>query len=550
MRFKYSGCAQYRPRLGVNPIMVKELRSRMRGGRAFVILTSALLLLGAVSYALYRIVLATSRYTTSPLSPQIGQTLFVALMFLELMMVCFITPAVTSGAISGEREKLTYEILLATPLRPASILWGKLISALSYVFLLIFAAVPMVSLVFIFGGVSPRDMIKALVVLVAVAVTLGVTGIFMSAWLGRTARATVLSYLVVLALLIGPVFVYILVGVLRGAEPPRWVLAPNPASALFSALTVSMPVDGPVSIFWSLGMALGGNLGMVTGSRTPTGILRPLYHYTLPLYGVVTLVLYLLATRLVRPTRRWRIRWKEVLAALALFLLFGGAVALAFVSTADRYERVSILSMSAPVPTPPMPPEEWPVPVVVERVVVVKVTETPAPVPTPMSVLPSPTSTPATLLHLSKDDQAAIYAAVVHQLYTVDHTFGEPPNFPVVYLERTPDDGTGDPDIPQVESRVLPESVQTAVVDALADLPAEFLWVDGHHTVPMDASSTVVGGGAIFALGNIHIQEDNSVLVPASLYVATEGAGGRTYVLEKVDGVWQVTGDTGGQWIK
>lgn len=163
-----------------------------------------------------------------------------------------------------------------------------------------------------------------------------------------------------------------------------------------------------------------------------------------------------------------------------------------------------------------------------------------------MSVLPSP----ATLLNLSEDDQAAIYAAVVRQLYTVDHTCGEPPNFPVVYLERTTYDGIGDPDIPQVESRVLPESVQTVVVDALADLPAEFLWVDGHHTVPMDASSTVVGGGAIFTLGNIHIQEDNSVLVPASLYLATEGAGGRTYVLEKVDGVWQVTGDTGVQWIK
>ena len=45
------------PGLGMNPIMVKELRSRMRGARAFVILTATLLLLGTVSYALYRIVL-------------------------------------------------------------------------------------------------------------------------------------------------------------------------------------------------------------------------------------------------------------------------------------------------------------------------------------------------------------------------------------------------------------------------------------------------------------------------------------------------------------
>jgi ABC-type transport system involved in multi-copper enzyme maturation permease subunit len=377
----------FKPRLRVNPVIVKELRSRMRGARAFVILTGALLLLGTVSYALYRLVLATSRYTRSPLSPQIGQTLFIALAFFELMMLCFITPAVTSGAISGEREKLTYEMLMATPLRPASILWGKLVSALSYVFLLIFAVVPMASLVFIFGGVSPRDMIKSLIILVAVTVMLGVVGIFMSAWLGRTAVATVLSYLVVLAFLIGPVFVFILVAALRQAEPPRWILVPNPVSALFSALTPSMPGDGPTGLFWGLGMVLGGDLRVLTGSGSPTGIPRPLYHYSLPLYGVVTLMLYLLATRLVKPIRRWRIGWKELLAALALFLLFGGAVAVAFASTASRYEKVSILSAPTPVPRP----------MVVVREVVAPV-KVPPPVPVPtepsaaVSSLPTPTS--------------------------------------------------------------------------------------------------------------------------------------------------------------
>ena len=82
-----------------NPIVVKELRSRMRGWRAFAILTSILLLLGGASYGLYRIVLTTSRYSSTPLSPQIGQVLFLGLAFLELMMVCFITPAVTAGSI-------------------------------------------------------------------------------------------------------------------------------------------------------------------------------------------------------------------------------------------------------------------------------------------------------------------------------------------------------------------------------------------------------------------------------------------------------------------
>jgi ABC-type transport system involved in multi-copper enzyme maturation permease subunit len=339
---------QRNTRLVLNPIIIKELRSRMRGVRAFVMMTGVLLLLGVVSYALYRIVLTTSRFSPYPISPQIGQTLFTGLALLELMMVCFVTPAVTAGAISGEQEKLTYEMLLATPLRPATILWGKLISALSYVLLLIFAAVPMASLVFTFGGVAPRDMIKAMAILVAVAVTLGVVGLFMSTWLGRTGRATVISYLVVLALLIGPLFIYILVAVLRQDEPPRWILVPNPMSALFSALTPASPGGGSPGVAWGLGMALGGNLSVLSGSSGPTATPRPLYYYTLPLYGTISLVLYLLGTRLVRPIDRWRLRWKDLLSVLVLFLAFAGIVALVFALTAGRYGQASTLAPPSP----------------------------------------------------------------------------------------------------------------------------------------------------------------------------------------------------------
>jgi ABC-2 type transport system permease protein len=518
---------RFKPRLGGNPIIVKELRSRMRGARAFAILTGVLLLLGAVSYVLYRIMLSTLRYTNLPISPQIGQMLFMGLAFLELMMVCFITPAVTAGALSSEREKLTYEMLLTTPLRPASILWGKLVSALSYVFLLIFAAVPMASLVFIFGGVSPRDMIKALVILVAVSVTLGVVGIFMSIWLGRTGRATVLSYLVVLAILIAPGFVYIAVAVLRQAEPPAWILIPNPVSALFSALTPVAPSGGTSEIFWGLSQLLGGNLGTLTGSAT--SIPRPLYHYTLPLYGAITLLLYLLSTRLVRPTRRWRLGWKEMLAAVALFLLLGGAVALAFGATASRYE----LAGAGPMPTPfPVVP----VPVVIEKEVVQAVPVAPPPLPPTPAPTEPPVATPTP--PLPEDDQVAIYAAVIRQ----------PPYFPLVYLVQITDDAAGHPSAPQAEPRWLPESVQTAIVAALADFSAEFRWVKDAAEAPRtEDTGEVKGNGAIVTLGNIHPQADGSVLVSVRLDFS-DLARGKTFIVQKVEGAWQVVGDTRATW--
>lgn len=535
-----------RVQIGINPIIVKELRSRMRGVRAFAVLTGMLLLLGTVSYGLYRLVLITTpTYSTSPLSPQIGQTLFSGLVFLELMMVCFVTPAVTAGAISGEREKLTYEMLLATPMRPASILWGKLVSALSYVFLLIFAAIPMASLVFIFGGVTLRDMLKALVILVAVAVTLGVVGLFMSTWLERTGRATVLSYLVVLALLLGPPFFYILVGVLRQAEPPRWLLVPNPLSALFSALGPAASSDGPAGVFWGLGMALGGNLSLLTGSTGQAGLPRPLYHYTLPLYAAISLLLYLLATRLVQPTQTWRVSWKDLRMAMVLFLILGSVAALAFAITADRY-RTSIIS---PLPTPA--PAIVQAPIVVEQAVVVATQVVPmiTPAPTPASAgtleLLSPESSPAPV-H-SEGEQAAIYAAVVRQMYMLDHSFGDQATgFPTVYLVRTTDDSVGDLDAPHAGPHVLAETTQAAIVDALQDLPAVVIWVDRDDEAPLKQNTaTMAGGAVIITLGNVHFQEDGSALVSARLFSSTLGAMGKTYVLQPVDGVWQVTG----QWI-
>jgi len=544
--------------LGINPIIVKELRSRMRDRRAFITLTAMLLILGSSSYLLYRLALTTSSYANAPLSPQIGQVLFLALAFLELMVICAIAPAVTAGAISNEQEKQTYEMLMATPLHPASILWGKLVSALSYVFLLIFAAVPMASLIFIFGGVTLRDMLKALIILTVIAVTLGTIGVFLSTWLGRTSRATVVSYLVVVALIAGPIIAYIAIGILEQAEPPRWILVINPLSALFSALTPSANMGSSFSsgLFWTLGMGLGGNLGVLSGSTISlVGIPRPLYHYSLPLYGLISMVLYLLSTRLVRPTRRWKLTRREILFALGLLLVFMGGVGVAFLSTADRYENANIDQSQS------LLPNEWSSQGIAEPVVVEV-----RPINEPEIIMPTVPTYPVEDQSevgetLPLTDAAAIYAAVVRELYLVDHTYNvdDPPNFPFIYLIKTTDDSTGDPDAPQGEPNLIHEDVQKGVSEQLSGPgasgsgnmpPVEIIWVESADDVPYNATNTVEGGGALITLGNIYSQPDDSVLVSASLYIGELAATGKTYILNQVETGWRVTGSTGVQWVR
>lgn len=532
--------------VGVNPIIVKELRARMREARAFVILTSVLLALGIVSYLIYRMALVMAgAYMSTPLSPQIGQMLFVALAFLELMMVCAIAPAVTAGAISGEQEKLTYEMLLATPLHPASILWGKLVSALSYVFLLIFAAIPMFSLIFIFGGVTMRDMVKALMILVVVAVTFGTLGLFMSAWLKRTSRATVASFLIVVALLAGTFFLYVAIGVIRQVEPPRWLLAANPVSALFSAISDSLPTEGSAFGFIGmLGWNLGGSLRLLSGSTISyAGIPRPLYHYSLPLYGGMALVLYMLSTRLVLPTHRWRLGIRQVLLALVLLLAFGGAVALAFMATAGRYENAG----GSAVVNPLQPVfEKGMVEPPVEVIEVPLGEDVPnaefGPAGDSLGAYPAPLETSS----LSLEDQGAIYAAVIRQLYLVDYYSNEAPFSGDIYLVQWTDDGVGDPEAPRSDSRQLPAELQDSTVAGLEELPAKVRWIGNPDELSfMPETGEIVGGGVIITLGNVHDREDGSVLVSAAIYPGSGKGLGMTYLVQRADEAWQIIGDIG-----
>ena len=312
--------------LNINPVIVKELRSRMRGWRAFAILTAYLVFLALFSYGIYRLIIMTTQFSGPgmPLSPFIGQALYASLANLSLFFVAFLTPALTAGAISSEHEKLTLEMLQATPLSAHTILLGKLVSTTGYILLLLFAAIPLVSLVFIFGGVAPADVGQAALVILATAVTFGMIGLFFSAWRKRTIQAIVLSYLVILLFIGGTLVLYIFWAMMIQDAPPRYVLIANPFSALASVFGGGARSNAVAGIF---GLLAG--LGPMIDDPAQAAKLRPLWHYSLAFNILLSTVLYLLATRFIQPVRPWRLRRRGV-AVTALVLLaygvIGGAV--------------------------------------------------------------------------------------------------------------------------------------------------------------------------------------------------------------------------------
>ncbi len=198
-----------------NPVMIKELRSRMRGNRAFLVLSAYIALL-SVGIGLIFLVIAASNNSVGS-DPEIyqifGKAIFGAVVGMELITISFIAPALTAGAIASERERQTYDLLRTTLLSARSLVFGKLFSALSFILLLLFAAFPLQSLAFLFGGVAIEEVIIASVLLVVSAIAFCSFGLFFSSLTKRTLVSTVLAYAFAILLIFGlPLFILTAVG--------------------------------------------------------------------------------------------------------------------------------------------------------------------------------------------------------------------------------------------------------------------------------------------------------------------------------------------------
>ena len=112
----------------------------------------------------------------------------------QVFLVAFIGPAFTAGAISGERERQTFDLLRTTLLSAESFVLGKLISALGYVFLLVLVSIPLQSIAFLLGGLSLVELVISQVVILVAAVTYALYGLWCSAAMRTTLAATVTTF--------------------------------------------------------------------------------------------------------------------------------------------------------------------------------------------------------------------------------------------------------------------------------------------------------------------------------------------------------------------
>jgi len=173
-----------------NPVVIRDLRTRMRGSKAFSIITAYVVFLCAPLL----IMSAYMSYNGQTTSTSGGIDLFRTLMLVQTLLITFIVPALGSGAISLELENRTIEMLALTKLSSARIILGKQLSVFFFISILIVCSLPLSSICLMFGGISPAEVAVAYLLILVWAFLISSIAVFWSSLFHKTATAVLMSY--------------------------------------------------------------------------------------------------------------------------------------------------------------------------------------------------------------------------------------------------------------------------------------------------------------------------------------------------------------------
>ena len=176
----------------IGPIATKELIEIARRGRTYWLRAGyGLALLGCLWLAWNQY---GGGYGIRALA-RLGEAIFRQVAVWQVLAVYLIVPSLVAPTIIEERVHGSLDLLLTTSLSDREIIFGKLASRLGVLFLLVLAALPVLSLVLLFGGVRAVDVWRLSGITLLEMILMGSLGIYFSAsraTLGRAIRHTLL----------------------------------------------------------------------------------------------------------------------------------------------------------------------------------------------------------------------------------------------------------------------------------------------------------------------------------------------------------------------
>lgn len=183
-----------------NAVLRKDMILDMKKPKVAIIMLLFNMLLCLVAVPFVGSIALLAEGTSSNISYRLLIYMYMVLVWLETVAICFLTPALTAGCISIEKERQTLEVLLTTKMSTWEIIKGKYFSSIMLVLMLIVSGLPVMSLVYIYGGINLWQMFLMILVLMATTMYLASFGVFFSTLVKNTIVSVILTYIAVGAL--------------------------------------------------------------------------------------------------------------------------------------------------------------------------------------------------------------------------------------------------------------------------------------------------------------------------------------------------------------
>jgi len=185
-----------------NPVVVRELRVRVRFARAYWLQALYLLFLILIVGVAYTGTLG-NQITIDPYRAQQHLQTFYWIIFSTLIsLIVLIAPGLTASAVTLERERRTLDLLLATPLSARQLLTGKLVGSFAFLVLLIALTLPASAVCVLLGGATFGEVLESYLMLALSGLTLSALALFTSAYSRNTMWAVFGGYLLCFAYLL------------------------------------------------------------------------------------------------------------------------------------------------------------------------------------------------------------------------------------------------------------------------------------------------------------------------------------------------------------
>ena len=210
-----------------NPVMVKEFRCR-RFGRLHWILR---LVCGCLVLSCVLTIIGVS-FSHDWGVERIGGILVI----LQVSLVVLLTPSITAGLISGERESGSWQLLQMTPMSAWKIVRGKLMSVVYTLLLLVMATLPAYVIMIYLKPEMQKQVIEVLVCLLVTVVFCVSVSAAISSLVRTTAIATTVSFCVLVSLFAGTLLFWLGEGAPFGHDLVESVLQWNPMAAALAAM--------------------------------------------------------------------------------------------------------------------------------------------------------------------------------------------------------------------------------------------------------------------------------------------------------------------------